>query len=108
PSGYFAPGDTVHLRVTFRDGQGNRLHPLGSLPTYGEFVRGEIASGLRYYDGFRLFPTTYYALKHRESNLLLTPSGPTDRLKTPTQPVQVTEFFVPQATIATPAADGYS
>jgi hypothetical protein len=107
-SGYFMPGDTVRLQITFRDGQGNRLHPPGQLPTYGQFVRGETASGLRYYDGFRLFPTTYYALKHREGNLIVTLSGPADRLKTPTQTVDGAEFFGPQANVATPAVDGYS
>jgi hypothetical protein len=105
---YFLPGDRVTFRVTFRDGQGNRLHPQGSLPTYGEFVRGQIPSGLRYYDGFRLFPTLYYALKHRESNAVVTLSGPTDRLRTPSLMVGIDQFFVPEATVATVAADGFS
>jgi len=98
----------VTFRVTFRDGQGNRLHPEGSLPTYGEFVRGQIPSGLRYYDGFRLFPTLYYALKHRESNALVTLSGPTDKLRTPSLTAGIDQFFVPQSTIATVATDGFS
>jgi hypothetical protein len=106
--GYYLPGEAVSFRVTFRDGQGNRLHPPGSLPTYGQFVRGEIASGLRYYDGFRLFPTTYYAFKHRESNLLLTLSGPTDRLKTPTRPISLFEFLGPQVVVTTPPQDGFT
>src|SRR5262245_54644016 len=105
---FYAPGETVSIRVTFRDGQGNRLHPEGSLPTYGEFNRGEITSGLRYYDGFRLFPTTYYALKHREGNLLLTLSGPLDRLDTSQASIGIEQFFVPQITVATAAADGWS
>jgi hypothetical protein len=105
---FYTPGETVSFRVTFRDGQGNRLHPEGSLPTYGEFIRGEITSGLRYYDGFRLFPTTYYALKHREGNSLLTLSGPVDRLHTPKATVGIEQFFAPQLIVATVAADGWS
>jgi hypothetical protein len=79
------------------------------LPTYGNFLRGEIVSGLRYYDGFRLNPTLYYALKHRESNLLVTLSGPTDRLKIPTRLIDTaTAFTGNQAAIATVADDGWS
>ena len=105
---YYVPGETVSFRVTFRDGQGHRLHPEGALPTYGEFNRGEIASGIRYYDGFRLFPTTYYALKHREGNSILSLSGPLDRLHTPQATVGVEQFFAPQVTVATTATDGWS
>src|SRR5262245_53591860 len=32
---YYQPGETVRFQVAFRDGGGNRLHPVGSLPTYG-------------------------------------------------------------------------
>jgi predicted CXXCH cytochrome family protein len=38
----------------------------------------------------------------------LTLSGPSDRLKTPTQTIQVGNFFDPQVTVATVANDGYS
>jgi hypothetical protein len=75
------PGEDVSFRLTFSDGEGNRLHPEGSLPTYGEFLLGETQSGLRYVDSFRLSPTTYYALKHRESNLVVSVSGPTNELR---------------------------
>jgi hypothetical protein len=105
--GHFLAGEAVQIRVTFRDGQGNRLHPAGALPTYGEFLRGEIESGLRYFDT-SLFTTTYYALKHREGNVLLTLSGPVDRLRLPTQTIQLADFFLPQLPVASPATDGYA
>ena len=38
---YDVPGETVHCRVTFRDGRGRRLHSEGALPAYGQFLRGE-------------------------------------------------------------------
>ncbi len=66
---YYVPGEQVSLRVTFRDGEGNRLHPVGQLPSYGEFVTGQVHSGLRYLD-LSVQTRLYYALKHRESNLL--------------------------------------
>ncbi len=105
---YWMPGDTVRFRVTFRDGAGRRLHPMGSLPTYGQFLRGEVASGLRYYNGFALFPTTYYALKHREGLMAVSLLGPLDRVRTARTTVALAEFAGPQAAFATPAADGFT
>jgi len=105
---YWMPGDTVRFRVAFRDGAGRRLHPAGSLPTYGQFLRGEVASGLRYYNGFALFPTTYYALKHREGLLAVSLLGPLDRVRTARTTVGLAEFAGPQAAFATPAADGFT
>jgi hypothetical protein len=107
-SRYYVPGETVRFRATFRDGAGRRLHPLGSLPTYGQFLRGEVPSGLRYYNGFALFPTLYYALKHREGLMAVSLLGPLDRLKTAKTTVGLEEFGGPQATFATPAADGFT
>jgi hypothetical protein len=106
---YFMPGETVSIRVTFRDGAGSRLFPPGTLPAYGAFLRGAIATaGLRYFD-FSLNDTLYYALKHRESNLLLTLSGPTNSLKTPTLVVDSASFLpTGQATVAAVPSDGYS
>jgi hypothetical protein len=105
---YYVPGETVRFRVTFRDGSGRRLHPEGSLPTYGQFLRGEVPSGLRYYNGFALFPTTYYALKHREGLMAVSLLGPLDRLKTAQTTVALNEFAGSQAAFATPGADGYT
>ncbi|HEV7507487.1 MAG TPA: hypothetical protein VGS07_21560 [Thermoanaerobaculia bacterium] len=105
---FYVPGVTVRFRVTFRDGAGRRLHPEGSLPTYGQFLRGEVPSGLRYYNGFALFPTTYYALKHREGLMAVSLLGPLDRLKTAKTTVALNEFAGPQAAFATPGADGYT
>ena len=105
---YYEPGETVRFRVTFRDGAGRRLHPEGSLPTYGQFLRGEVANGLRYYNGFALFPTTYYALKHREGLMAVSLLGPLDRVKTAQTTVALNEFGGGQATFATPAADGFT
>lgn len=103
----YQPGEEVTFRLTYRDAAGNRLHPPGSLPTFGQFLRGEITSGLRYFDVF-LGPTTYYALKHRESNLLLTLSGPTSKLRTSLSTVGLEQFFLPFATVASTDPDGFT
>ncbi|MET0792073.1 MAG: hypothetical protein ABW061_11180 [Polyangiaceae bacterium] len=104
---YFTPGETASFRVTFRDGQGNRLHALGQLPSYGAVVSGQEPSGLRYLN-FQLPTRLYYALKHRESNLFLVLSGPTNKLKTPTTVVDPSLLFAPQVPFATRAVDGFS
>ena len=108
PAGFFLPGEAIKVRLTYLDGHGNRLHPLGSLPTLLDFVTGTVPSGIRYFDGFSLFPTTYYALKHREGNTIVTLAGPTSDLKTPSKTLQVFEFFGPQVEVASAAVDGYS
>lgn len=105
---HYVPGETVRFQVTFRDGAGRRLHSSGSLPTYGQFLRGEVPSGLRYYNGFALFPTLYYALKHREGLMAVALLGPLDKLKTPQTTVALQEFGGGQATFATPATDGFT
>lgn len=105
---HYVPGETVSFRVTFRDGAGQRLHAAGHLPTYGQFLRGEVPSGLRYYNGFALFPTLYYALKHREGLMAVSLLGPLDKLKTPQSTAGLEEFGGSQANFATPAADGFT
>jgi hypothetical protein len=106
---FYTRGESLTFQVTFMDGQGRRLFPPGALPTYSQFVNGQVPAGLRYYDGFRLFPTLYYALKHRESNLVVSLSGPTNEFRTPHTTVDISQFFGPgQVTAATVANDGFS
>lgn len=104
---YYVPGEQVSVRVSFLDGRGRRLHPLGQLPSYGDFVTGQVQSGLRYLD-LSVQTRLYYALKHRESNLLAVLSGPTNKLKTPTTVVDPNAFFGPQVPFATTAVDGFT
>jgi hypothetical protein len=103
---YFLPGDTISVRVAFLDGAGNRLNPVGSLPTYAQTLAGQ-ANGLHYWNP-TLNATLYYAYKHRESNMILQLAGPTNALAIPTQTTQLGEFFAPQVTIASVATDGYT
>lgn len=104
---HYQPGESVSFQVTFRDGSGERLHPPGELPTYAEYAAGQVESGLRYLD-LSLQTRLYYALKHRESNMLLVLSGPTDQLKTPQTVVDPSVFFGPQVPFATTAVDGFT
>jgi len=104
---YYLPGESVSFRVTFRDGDGNRLHPEGQLPTYQDFVTGQSPGGLRYLD-LQLLTRLYYSLKHRESNLFTVLSGPTDELRTPQTVVDPNLFFGPQVPFATTAVDGFT
>ena len=104
---YYVPGESISLRVSFLDGRGNRLHPEGELPDYASFVAGQVVSGLRYLD-LQLRTRLYYALKHRESNLLVVLSGPTNKLSTPKTVVDPSLFFGPQVPFATTAVDGFT
>ena len=106
---YYMPGEVISIRTTYRDGAGTRLHPEGSLPTYGEFLRHSIDSGLRYYDGLRQLLTAYYALKHREGLSIVTFGGPTHKLRPSVHEVGFFDlFFNPQTTTATREEDGYT
>lgn len=104
---FYEPGETISFRMVFEDGQGHRLNPPGELPTYADYLNGQVESGLRYLDQ-SIQTRLYYALKHRESNLLFVLSGPTNRLKTPQTVVDPTLFFLPQVPFATRAVDGFS
>jgi hypothetical protein len=104
---YYEPGETASFRMVFRDGQGQRLHPPGELPTYADYVNGNVESGLRYLDQ-TIQTRLYYALKHRESNVLFVLSGPTDQLRTPQTVVDPGLFFLPQVPFATTAVDGFT
>jgi hypothetical protein len=104
---FYVPGEQVSFRITFRDGQGERLFPPGQLPTYAEFLSGQVQSGLRYLD-VMLATRLYYSLKHRESNVLTVLSGPVHKLKTPQTVVDPNLLFLPQAPFATVAVDGYT
>jgi hypothetical protein len=104
---FYVPGETASFRMVFRDGQGHRLSPPGELPTYADYVNGDVESGLRYLDQ-TISTRLYYALKHRESNLLFVLSGPTNRLKTPQTVVDPGLFFLPQVPFATRAVDGFT
>lgn len=74
--GTYAPGTDITFRVTLKDGNGKRLHPVGSLPTYAEAVLGNHDAGINYYRAFFDATTTYYRRKHRERMMMAQIIGP--------------------------------
>ncbi len=105
---YYLPGDDVTFAIRFEDDDGNVIAGDGDMPTYAEFLFGIDGSGLRYYD-INLQTTLYYALKHRESNMVLAMSGPTDDLRVPQTVVSGNQFLTPaQAVVATEDVDGFT
>jgi len=100
------PGEQLQLRITFSDGAGVRLHPVGSLPTYQQVMSGQDTSGIHYYDP-TLNPQLYYALKHRESNSMVVLAGPTNLMTTPKEIAPI-NTFTPQVVTASAAVDGFS
>jgi len=104
---YYVPGEEATFQLTFVDGLGKRLHPVGSLPTYGEFMRGEVSSGLQYY---AFFPgIVYYRDKNREGVLLASLTGPSLRVKQTHEAVPTIEFLTqPVQVAAWPERHGFS
>lgn len=103
---YYMPGDAITFKMHFLDGEGYPLHD-GALPTYSDFLTASTGSGLRYFDLF-LNPTLYYALKHREGNLLMSMGGPAQALQVTDNTVPLTDFFLPQTQSAFSAEQGFS
>ncbi|WP_309890995.1 cytochrome c3 family protein [Archangium sp.] len=106
--GTYAPGSAVTFQMTLKDGAGKRLHPEGSLPTYFEFLSGQIESGIQYYRGFSDPSATYYRRKHRERNFSVSFVGPAQRIQPIRSIVEMESFLGPEdvVTIATPERDG--
>jgi hypothetical protein len=103
---YYVPGEAITFKLLFTDGDGNLLHE-GELPTFADFLDGGTDSGLHYLD-VTLNPTLYYALKHREGNILFSMSGPTDLLQANDYTVPLFAFFAPQAQAAFADQQGFS
>jgi len=104
---YYTPGEAITFELSFTDGDGNPLDDDGVFPTYADFMNGGTESGLRYLD-IMLNPTLYYALKHREGNMLLAMGGPTDALRAIDYTVPLTDFFLPQIQTAFSTEHGFS
>jgi hypothetical protein len=108
--GTYAPGQAVSFRFTLLDGSGNRLHPVGSLPSYEDYLDGNDTSGIVYYNFFQESYATYYRRKHHEHHLIVDISGPAQDIQ-PTRHVTglttdvdpVTEDII----TALPARDGF-
>jgi hypothetical protein len=106
--GTYAPGSAVTFQMTLRDGAGKRLHPVGSLPTYFEFLNGPNESGIQYYRSFFDPSTTYYRRKHRERNMSATILGPAQRIQPIRTVIEMEDFLGTEDVITTalPERDG--
>lgn len=107
--GTYAPGSRVTFQMTLRDGAGNRLHPVGSLPTYNEVVFGQNEAGIQYYRGFFEHTATYYLRKHRERMLATSIIGPVQSLQPIRNIVEMDAFLAPTdaITMASREKDGF-
>jgi len=106
--GTYAPGSDVTFRITLRDGEGQRLHPEGWLPTYNEVVVGPNVAGIQYYRAFFDPTTTYYRRKHRERMLMSQIIGPAQDVQAVRSIIELAAFLGSDdvQTIATPEDDG--
>ncbi len=105
PGAIYAPGETVEVSITFRDGEGNRLHPPGSLPTYNQFRHG-LVSGLRYYD---FYPSVlFFKDKNKEGVMLFAFAGPVERVRQVYFEIPTGDFANTQQMVAFTRRDGYA
>ncbi len=79
-NGTYSAGQAITFRVTLKDGAGTRLHPVGVMPSYQDYLAG-LESGITYYRFFQEPYATYYRRKHKEHHLLVAVSGPVQDIK---------------------------
>jgi hypothetical protein len=109
PDGTYAPGQEVSFQVTLRDGSGNRLHPVGSLPSYNDYLAGD-TNGIQYYRFFQEQYATYYRRKHREHHLIVDIQGPAQYIQPTRHDVNLATDVDPVTNAiftATPSEDGF-
>jgi hypothetical protein len=75
PNGTYAPGQTLNVRFTLRDGSGNRLHAEGTMPTLVDYLTGNNPAGIDYWN-FSELVMTYYRRKHKERQMVVAINGP--------------------------------
>ncbi|ATB30700.1 hypothetical protein MEBOL_004161 [Melittangium boletus DSM 14713] len=107
-NGTYAAGSQITFQLTLKDGNGKRLHPVGSLPTYNEVIFGTNEPGIQYYRAFFDATTTYYRRKHRERMMMTQLIGPAQKIQPVRSIVELEEFLGPQdvQTVATLDRDG--
>ncbi len=109
PDGTYAPGQQVSFQITLLDGSGNRLHPVGSLPSYNDYLAGN-TNGIQYYRFFQEPFATYYRRKHREHHLIMNIEGPAQNIQPTRHIVNIFTDIDPTTNAvvsATPSADGF-
>ncbi len=106
--GYYLPGEQVQIRMTYRDGGGNRLFTPGVLPTYEEMNdRKPAAKGIRYLT-FHGFPMLYWAHKPVQGAMETFLSGPVHKMTTVgTYPVTPAALFMNEVQVASRDVDGW-
>ncbi|MDB4943306.1 MAG: hypothetical protein JWP97_2840 [Labilithrix sp.] len=107
--GTYAPGTDITFQLTLKDGKGNRLHPVGSMPSYNEVEFGANPAGIQYYRAFFDPTTTYYRRKHEERNFISQIIGPMQDVQPIRSIVELDSFLDPSIDvqdIGTPARDG--
>ena len=78
--GTYSPGQQIAFQFTLRDGSGKRLHDPGVMPSYADFLAGNVESGIQYWRNQAEPYATYYRRKHREKQMQLAVMGPEQNL----------------------------
>lgn len=79
--GVYAPGQVIDVRFTLRDGSGKRLHDPGTMPTFLDYLSGNVPAGIDYWNVTEPV-MTYYRRKHKEKQMLVAINGPVQDTQT--------------------------
>lgn len=108
--GTYQAGQKLDVRFTLTDGSGKRLHPQGSMPTFLDYITGNVPSGIDYWNQAERV-ATYYRRKHKEKQMIVGITGPVQD----SVPIRDTLDFVGEilgtqdgsVVTATPSAQGF-
>lgn len=98
-SGFYTPGQVIDVKFTLRDGAGTPLHPPGQLPTFLDYLTGNDAPGIDYWNVNEKV-MTYYRRKHMERQMVIAIDGPLQN----SHPIRDTLDFVGEIATSTDGA----
>lgn len=107
--GTYEPGDTVLVRMTPTNGNGEPLFPEGGLPSYADVIhRRPQAMGLRYVTFSSPPAMLYWAFKDLQAEMETFLAGPLQDMTTVGTRAIIDQLFNSQIFLATEAVDGWT
>lgn len=106
-NGTFAPGQDVTFEFTLRDGSGKPLNPDGALPSFADYLTGDVPNGVQYWNLSEPY-VTYYRRKHKERQMFASINGPAQDIQPLRTVAELTSLIdgLGDFTVGTQARDG--
>ncbi|WP_394846182.1 cytochrome c3 family protein [Pendulispora brunnea] len=102
-NGTYAAGQKITFQFTLKDGAGKPLHAPGVMPSFQDFMNGNVESGIQYWRGFQEPNALYYRRKHREGHLNFAIVGPIQNNRATYDVVNIVERMDPTTGMLTTA-----